>query len=530
MSNLKKDLSANNWQLAINLSVAFLATLTLLIMILVNQLTYQSISKTPECVFVPWSLFQKPYNERPNPHKLDVLSIGSEQFLKRMYEYYINRDWVLNEEQSYYFSPVSVFLVMGYIASGLNPSEDVLDYGVTSLEEVLVGMSFPCLQSKLVEELNILLLQEAPNLYITAYIDRQYNEHKLRSLYPNTNINITRDRNKFQLVLNASHPHKIPTETYFALETTTYHDLKFAFQIGIDIFSEMRNEETDRLSTGNEGIFEGTEHDAFIISSKYHNSSMDQFHYIHENSNNSVLQDKINFEFLDLNDLTWKPSPRRHHFIQNDQLMISDDNFVTFRCNDVTIHNITSAGVEVVVLKNPENTNLTMVILIPYTKSFESSLFKERFSGTDFEKYEMGEGNDEFSFHGALTLQFPVVKGKTDYQLPILLQMNAITRIFYDGRDGDQFHKTVTDWYKIVGNHQKLHVPSDGIKHQTSFDSRQIGKMFGIRNGTFNINQPNRNTEWVPKEPLKIDRTFMFYFRSINSIIYQFGKIVQNEY
>ena len=529
MSTLKKDLSANNWQLAINLSVAFLATLTLLIMILVNQLTYQSISKTPECVFVPWPLFQKPYNERPNPHKLDVLSIGSEQFLKRMYEYYINRDWVLNEKQSYYFSPVSVFLVMGYIASGLNPYEDVIDYGITSLEETLVGMSFPCLQSKLKEELGLLLDQEAPNLYITAYIDKQYNKLKLMALYPNTHINITRDKTKFQLLLKASHPHKIPTETYFSLETTSYHDLKFAFQIGIDIFSEMKSKDDEHSSNETEETAESSENDVFIISSKYQNSSMNQFHYTHEITNNSALKDKVSFEFLDLNDLTWKPSPRRHHLVENDQLMISDDNFVTFRCTDVTIHNITSAGVEVVILKNPENTNLTMVILIPHSKSFESSLFKERFSGTDFEKYEMGEGNDEFSFHGALTLQFPVVKGKTDYQLPILFQMNAITRIFYDGRDGDQFHKSVTDWYKIVGNHQKLHVPREGIKHQTSFDSRQVGKLFGIENGgNVKIKQPIRNAEWVPKEPLIIDRTFMFYFRSINGLIYQFGKIVQD--
>lgn len=527
MASLKKDLSANNWQLAINLSVATLATLTLLIMVVVNQFTYQSISKTPECIFVPWSLFQKPYNERPNPHKLDVLSIGSEQFLKRMYEYYINLDWVLTDKQSYYFSPVSVFLVMGYIASGLNPSEDVIDYGVTSLEETLVGMSFPCLQSKLKEELERLLQQEASNLYITAYIDKQYNANKLKELYPNTNINITRDKTKFQILLNASHPHEIPTETYFSLETTTYHDLKFAFQIGIDMFSEMTNEFND-TSHGNESTVVNSEDDALIISSRYENNSMDQFHYTHVDANKSFLQDKVNFEFLDLNDLTWKPSKRNHHFVENNQLMITDDDFVTFRCNNVTIHNVTSAGTEVVILKNPERTNMTFVILIPHAKSFDDSLFRKRFSGTDFEKYEKGEGEDDFLFNGPLTIQFPIVSGKTDYQLPILFQMNAITRIFYDGRDGDQFHKSVTDWHKIAGCNQKLHVPSDGIRHLTSFNSRQIGKLFGIRNAThFTKKQPSRNTEWVPKEPLKIDRTFMFYFRGINGLIYQFGKIVQ---
>ena len=528
MGNLKRDLSANNWQLAINLSVATLATLTLLIMIMVNQLTYQSISKTPECVFVPWSLFQKPYNERPNPHKLDVLSDGSEQFLKRMYEHYINRAWVLKEEQSYYFSPVSVFLVMGYIAVGLNPSEDVIDYGVTSLEETLAGMSFPCLQGKLIEELDLLLKQEAHNLYITAYIDKEYNARKLSSLFPSMKINITRDKTKIPLILNASHPHSIPTETYFSLETTTYRDLKFAFQIGIDMFSGVNDEDMDDESINEEEIADNLEHDAFIVSSKSHNKSMDQYHYTHLDQNNSILEHKINVEFLDLNDLTWKPSVR-NHFVENNQLMITDDNFVTFRCNDVTIHNITSVGTEAIVLKNPGNTNLTLVLLIPYSKSFANSLLKERFSGTDFDKYEMGEGQDDFSFQGALTIQLPVVSGKTNYKLPILFQMNAITRIFYDGRDGDQFHKTVTDWYKIVGSHQKLHVPSDGIRHQTSFFSKQIGKLFGVKNATqFPSRQPSRNTEWVPKEPLKIDRTFMFYFRGINGIIYQFGKIVQD--
>ena len=297
MGNLKKDLSANNWQLAINLAVATLATLTLLIMIMVNQLTYQSISKTPTCLFVPWSFFQKPYNERPNPYKLDVLSDGSEQFLKRMYEYYINRDWVLKEEQSYYFSPVSVFLVMGYIAAGLNPSEDVIDYGVTSLEETLAGMSFPCLQGKLIDELDLLLNQEAPNLYITAYIDKQYNARKLSSLFPNTKINITRDKTKFLLTLNASHPHIIPTETYFSLETTTYHDLKFAFQIGIDMLSGENDEDFDDGPISEQGIVSNSEHDAFIVSANSHNKSMDQYHYTHVDNNNLSSDQKISFEF-----------------------------------------------------------------------------------------------------------------------------------------------------------------------------------------------------------------------------------------
>ena len=44
---------------------------------------------------------------------------------------------------------------------------------------------------------------------------------------------------------------------------------------------------------------------------------------------------------------------KEHHFVENNQLMITDDDFVTFRCNNVTIHNVTSAGTEVVILKNP---------------------------------------------------------------------------------------------------------------------------------------------------------------------------------
>ena len=527
----KRYIGRKEFQLARNLSVATVATLTLILMVVVNQYTYQSISRKPECVFVPLPFFQKPYQERANPHELVVLSDGSEEFLKRMYEYYLTVDWILDINQSYYFSPVSVFLVMGYIASGLNPTEDVIDYGVTSLEELLVGMSFPCLQSKLIEELDLLLKQEAHHLYITSYIDKDYDARKVASLYPNTQINITRDISKLPLLLKSSRNILLPTETYFSLKTTTYQGLKFALHIGIDIFAGTKIQGGMDNTTTNkpEMLDPNPNNDALIILSKYSNNSMNQYRYTHigqeQNENFSFDYNSVDIEFLDRNDLTWKTSTRK--LVENEQRMVTDDaDFITFRCNNVTIHNITSINTEAIILKNPGKTNLTLVILLPSTKNFDNSMLKERFSGTDFKMYEHGEGHDEFVFNGALTIQVPLISGKTSYQLPIPFQMNAITRIFYDGREGDQFHKTVTDWYNIVGSRQPLHVPNDGIWHKTSFDSMQIAELFGIQNFTHtNTKDPNRNTEWVPREPLKVENTFLFYFRGVNGVIYQFGKI-----
>ena len=171
---IKRNLSDEDCQLAINLSIAVLATLTLFLMVIVNQFTYNSISKKPNCVFVPWSSFQE-LEDRPNPYRLDLLSEGSEEFLKRLYQYYFSLPWIIPDDESYYISPVSLYLTMGYIASGLDPSEEVMNrgplywpYSITSLEEILVGMSFPCKQWKLVEELKELLTQEAKHVYITA--------------------------------------------------------------------------------------------------------------------------------------------------------------------------------------------------------------------------------------------------------------------------------------------------------------------------------------------------------------------------
>jgi hypothetical protein len=248
-----------------------------------------------------------------------------------------------------------------------------------------------------------------------------------------------------------------------------------------------------------------------------------------DNKNISFDYNSVDIEFLDRNDLTWKTSTR--HLVETDQRMVTDDSdFLTFRCNNVTLHNITSMNTEAITLRNPEKTNLTLVILLPSEKNFANSMLKDRFSGTDFEIYENGEGNDKFAFNGALTIQVPVVSGRTSYQLPIPLQMNAITRIFYDGREGDQFHKTVTDWYNIVGTRQPLHVPIDGLWHKTSFDSKEIVELFGIKNFTHtNTQDPVRNTEWVPKEPKKVENSFLFYFRGLNGIIYQFGKILQKQ-
>ena len=533
LQKFKIYLDRKDLQLATNLTVATLATLTLILMVVVNQYTYQSISRKPECIFVTLPFFQTPYQERDNPHELAYLSNGSEEFLKRMYEYYLTLDWILNKNQSYYFSPVSVFLVMGYIASGLNPSEDIIDYGVTSLEEMLVGMSFPCLQSKLIEELDLLLKQEAQHLYLTSYIDKDYDARKVASLYPNAQIHITRDIRKLPLLLKASRNISLPTETYFSLETTTYQGLKFALHIGIDIFARTETDVMDNTTTNKtEMLNPDINNDALIVLSKYSNNSMDQYRYTHigqeQNKNISFDYNSVDIEFLDRNDLTWKTSTR--NLVENDQRMLTDDpEFITFRCNNVTIHKITSINTEAIILRNPERTNVTLVILLPSTKNFDNSMLKERFSGTDFKMYENGEGHDEFAFNGALTIQVPLVSGKISYQLPIPLQMNAITRIFYDGREGDQFHKTVTDWYNIVGSRQPLHTPNDGIWHKTSFDSKQIAELFGIKNFTHTNNiDPGRNTDWVPREPLKVENTFLFYFRGLKGVIYQFGKIFQD--
>ena len=526
MGGFRKDFNENNYQLAINLSVATIASLTLILMVVVNQYTYQSISKKPECVFVPWSFFED-LDPKPNPYKLDVLSEGSEAFLKRIYQYYLSLPWILDETQSYYISPVSIFLVMGYIAAGLNNDESVMDYGVTSLEEMLVGMSFPCLQGKLAQELALLLKQEEDNLVVTAYIDKDYDARKFTSLFPNTSLQVTRDVNKLPLLIRSNQGNPLRTETYFSLEPTTYRLLKFALHIDIDIFAGLTDDDMKSSTESPDTPNQQDKDDALIVLSKHSNDSMDEYRYTHIDTerykNNSLDEDGIAIEFLDKNDLTWKTSTRK--FVENDQRINMDNNVVTFRCNDVTIHNLTSINTEAIVLKNPEKTNLTLVLLSPYTHNDFSTL-KKYFSGTDFQKYEKGEGHDEFSFRGALTIQLPLVSGKTSYLLPIPLQMNAITRIFYDGREGDQFHKTVTDWSNIVGCQQKLHVPSDGLWHTTAFDSERIAKLFGEINSNHTPKKTlSRNTEWKPEEPIRIESPFMFYIRGKNEIIYQFGKV-----
>ena len=546
---LRRDLSDEDWQLAINLSIAALATITLFLMVIVNQFTFNSISKKPNCVFVPWSSFQE-LEDRPNPYQLDLLSEGSEEFLKRLYQYYFALPWIVPDDESYYISPVSLYLTMGYIASGLNPSEEVMNrgplywpYSITSLEEILVGMSFPCKQWKLIEELKELLRQEANHVYITAYIDKDYDSRRLASVFPQTNINITRDLSNLPSLIEASRNSLFPSETYLSLEPTSYRSLKFLFLIGINIFPGMVNDGKDKkdLETNIPATFDqDSGHDALILLSKHSNDSIAQYHYTHIGENNvtdrvNIMKDSI--EFLDKNDLTWKAS--KNKLVENDNrwmLPMTNDgmmnNAIIFRCDSVSIHNITSVRVDAIVLKNSEKTNLTLVLLMPWTKSDFSTL-KERFSGTPFQKYEDGEGNDSMPFSGPLTIQLPLISGKTMHQLPMPMQMNGITRIFYDGKDGEQFHKLLTDWDNIVGrinsDASKLRVPNDGIQHQTHFSTKLVSRLFRTSNTTSSDatlkSARTRNTRWRPKEPFKIERTFLFYLRGQNGIIYQFGKV-----
>ena len=530
MSELKKDLSENNWQLAINLAIAFLATLTLSLMVVINKVTYQPISPKPECVFVPWTFFQGAFQtQRSNPYHLDALSEGTEQFIKRIYEYYLKKTWLIEETQSYYFSPVSVFLLMGYVAVGLNPSETINDYGVSSLEEMLGGMSFPCYQKTLAEELELLLKQESNHIYLSAYVAKNYDARKLQSLFPGVNINITREETKLPLILKYSSNISLLSESYFSLEPASYsRGLKFALHIGIDIFAGIINA-TDNAPSSSESVNQDFHHhnDALILSRKKYNKSIEQFRYTHFNTdkkeNNTGPENTIGVKIVDKDNLTWSSANR--DLVGNYQCSQSETNYVTFRCNSVTINRLTSISTEAIVLRNPEKTNLTLVLLVPYTRNDFVTLQK-RFSGTDFEVYEQGEGNDKFAFNSALSIQLPVVCGETRYSMPMPLQMNAITRIFYDGSDGEQFHKTVTDWSKLTGSCQDLHVPQNGILHKTSFNSVRIAKLFGTTNETIQtVSPPTRNTDWKPREPLKIENTFIYYVRSQNGLIYQFGKV-----
>ena len=82
------------------------------------------------------------------------------------------------------------------------------------------------------------------------------------------------------------------------------------------------------------------------------------------------------------------------------------------------------------ILKAPSRTSLTLVLLVPDARD-GFLLLQEHLSGTEFEVFEKGEGYDEFTYNGPLTIQLPLTKGKTAYNLPLPFQKSVIYRIFY---------------------------------------------------------------------------------------------------
>ena len=71
-----------------------------------------------------------------------------------------------------------------------------------------------------------------------------------------------------------------------------------------------------------------------------------------------------------------------------------------------------------------------------------------------------------------------------------------------------------------------MHVPTNGIWHKTSLNLEQIANIFNEGNATFQEPKTRvSNTDWAPKEPRKIEHTFLFYVRGQNGMIYQFGKV-----